>query len=156
MKIRLLAIGNKMPDWIKIGCADYLKRFPRTCSVELVEIPMPKRHKATHITKLISQESDALLAAQHPRHQLIALDSQGSLYSTKQLAQQWHTWETKGQSIDMMIGGPDGLSTACLQAANQHWSLGPLTLPHPLVRVILLEQLYRAMSIVHHHPYHRD
>jgi 23S rRNA (pseudouridine1915-N3)-methyltransferase len=155
MMIRILAIGTKMPAWVNDGFQDYSKRFTAACSLELCEIPAEKRTKNTDIARVMERESEKLLAAVKPGHHVITLDVKGQAWSTQQLATQMKTWQTQGQHIDLLIGGPDGLSQRCLQTAATKWSLSPLTLPHPLVRIIVAEQLYRAISILHNHPYHR-
>jgi 23S rRNA (pseudouridine1915-N3)-methyltransferase len=153
--IRLLAIGNKMPAWIEVGFAEYAKRFPPSCRLELVEIPADKRLKDTPKQRVIDSEGKKLLAAIKPGNRVIALEVKGKMWSTEQLAENLKNWQATGQNIDMLIGGPDGLSAECVQKAEIKWSLSLLTLPHPLVRVLLAEQLYRAVSILQNHPYHR-
>lgn len=155
MLIRILAIGTKMPGWVETGFQEYAKRFTGSCSLELCEIPAEKRTKNSDIPRLIEREGEKLLAAIKPGNQVIALDVKGHAWSTEQLATQVKAWQTSGRHIDLLIGGPDGLSLACLQKAELKWSLSPLTLPHPLVRIVLAEQLYRAVSILQNHPYHR-
>jgi 23S rRNA (pseudouridine1915-N3)-methyltransferase len=155
MLIRLLAIGNKMPAWIEAGLADYIKRFPPSCRLELIEVPAEKRLKGSPEKRLIDREGKKLLSALMPGNRVIALEVKGKMWSTEQLADNIKHWLTTGQNIDMLIGGPDGLSEACTQKADIKWSLSPLTLPHPLVRVLIAEQLYRALSLLQNHPYHR-
>ena len=155
MPIRLLTIGNKMPAWIEAGFADYAKRLSGAYAIELCEIPAEKRTKNSDIPRLLQREGEKLLAAIKPNHVVIALDRQGQSWSTERLASQLQSWQAMGKTVDLLIGGPEGLSPACLQKAEMIWSLSPLTLPHPLVRVILAEQFYRAWSILQHHPYHR-
>lgn len=155
MRIRLLAIGNKLPSWINEGMQEYVKRFPASCYLEVVEIPAEKRTKQTHPSVLIEREGEKLLAAVKPNTRVVALAIKGQMISTEKLAANLKDWQLEGRHVDMLIGGPDGLSNACLQKAEMHWSLSPLTLPHPLVRVIVAEQLYRAVSILQNHPYHR-
>lgn len=155
MRIRLLAIGNKLPDWVQEGVQEYLKRFPAFCSIELIEIAAEKRSKQSVIQRLVEREGEKLIACLKPGNLVIALEVKGSLWSTEKLSEQLQTWQDRGQNIDMLIGGPDGLSSACIKKADIKWSLSPLTLPHPLVRIIVAEQLYRAFSILQNHPYHR-
>jgi 23S rRNA (pseudouridine1915-N3)-methyltransferase len=143
-----------MPAWIETGIAEYLRRFPPSCRLELIEIPAEKRLQDSP-KKIIDNESKKLLSAIKPGNHVIALEVKGALWSTEKLAAQLKTWQANGRNIDMLIGGPDGLSTECLQKAETKWSLSPLTLPHPLVRVLVAEQLYRAISILQNHPYHR-
>src|SRR5579872_7159523 len=148
MMIRILAIGNKMPSWVNEGFQDYAKRFSSGCSLELYEIPAEKRSKNADIPHIIERESEKLIAAVKPDHHIIALDVKGLSWNTEQLAQELKSWQVDGRHVDLLIGGPDGLSKTCLQKVHQRWSLSPLTLPHPLVRIILAEQLYRAVSIL--------
>ncbi|HSW69669.1 MAG TPA: 23S rRNA (pseudouridine(1915)-N(3))-methyltransferase RlmH [Gammaproteobacteria bacterium] len=155
MIIRILAIGNKMPSWIETGFRDYAKRFTSGCSLELVEIPAEKRTKNSDISRTIERESEKLLTAVKSNHDLIALDVKGEMWSTHQLTEELKKWQREGRHVDLLIGGPDGLSETCLRKAHGKWSLSPLTLPHPLVRIILAEQLYRAWSVLQNHPYHR-
>ncbi len=155
MLIRLLAIGTKMPAWIEQGFLEYAKRFPASCQLKLIEVPAAKRTKNSVIERLVEEEGEKLLAVIKPNHHVIALEIKGKMWSTEQLAAQLENWQNERRNIDLLIGGPDGLSNRCLQKAETKWSLSPLTLPHPLVRVILAEQLYRATSILQGHPYHR-
>jgi 23S rRNA (pseudouridine1915-N3)-methyltransferase len=148
-------MGNKMPDWIRAGFAEYAKRFPPSCRFELIEIPIEKRFKDAPEKRLMDLEGKKLLSKLKPGHRVIALEVKGKMWSTEQLADQIKQWQITGQNIDMLIGGPDGLSEECIKKADVHWSLSPLTLPHPLVRVLVAEQLYRAVSILQNHPYHR-
>ncbi len=156
MIIRILAIGTKMPSWVNDGFNEYAKRFTGACSLVLCEIPAEKRPKNADVPRIIEREGEKLLAAIKPGHHVIVLDVKGQSWSSEQLATHIKHWQSDGRHIDMLIGGPDGLSHACLQKAETKWSLSPLTLPHPLVRIILAEQLYRAVSILQNHPYHRS
>ncbi|MFT4021377.1 MAG: 23S rRNA (pseudouridine(1915)-N(3))-methyltransferase RlmH [Acinetobacter sp.] len=158
MKIRILTIGQKMPQWVLTGVEDYLKRIQPFVQTQFVELPMAKRGKNdsdADILKYCQIEGDSILAALKPTEKLIALEVGGRELSTEKLADTMKSWMLEGHDIALAIGGPDGLSDAVRQAAQWHWSLSKLTLPHPLVRVMLIEQLYRAMSINHNHPYHR-
>jgi len=148
-------VGNKMPAWVTAGFQDYVKRFSRAIRIQLIEIPLEKRSKQTHLTPLIERESEKLIAHTHSSHLIIALERSGAMWSTDTLSLQLQKWQHAERGVDLLIGGPDGLSAACLKHAQLQWSLSPLTLPHPLVRLILIEQLYRAESILNHHPYHR-
>lgn len=162
MKLRLLTVGQKMPAWVNDAYGDYSKRIQPMLPVELVELPMAKRGSkgskaasAKEIQQYCQTEGERILAAKKPNERLICLDVKGKAISTEKLADKLQDWMQDGQDICLAVGGPDGLSPDVLQAADWKWSLSPLTLPHPLVRVILIEQLYRAMSINHNHPYHR-
>ena len=155
MHIRILAIGDKMPSWVKEGYLEYAKRFPPSCTLELVEIPAEKRAKNSDIARITQREGEKILSLIKPNNKVIALEVTGKAWSTEQLAHHLEAWHHEGQNIDLLIGGPDGLAKDCLQRADLKWSLSPLTLPHPLVRIVLAEQLYRALTIIQGHPYHR-
>lgn len=155
MNIRIIAIGNKMPSWVTEGYQEYSKRFPASCTLELHEIPAEKRMKPGDIPRITQREGEKILAAIKPGNRVIALDVLGKSWSTEQLASHLKTWQQEGRDVDLLIGGPDGLAEACLKKAEMRWSLSPLTLPHPLVRILLAEQLYRAVTILQGHPYHR-
>ncbi len=155
MKLRLLAVGHKMPAWVEQGYAEYAKRLPADCALELVEISPGHRAKNTSKEKAMQQEADALRKAIRPQDHVVALDVKGHTWSTEQLAEQLHGWRMQGGDVALLIGGPDGMTPDILALARQRWSLSALTLPHPLVRVLLAEQLYRAWSILQGHPYHK-
>lgn len=155
MQIHLLAVGTRMPGWVQEGYNEFAKRMPPECRLNLIEIPLARRSKSASIEQLKQQEGERLLAAIPRNSQVWALDTHGSSWSTEQLADKLTDWLQSGQDIALLIGGPDGLSRHCLQQAAGKWSLSALTLPHPLVRIIVAEQLYRAMSIIKHHPYHK-
>src|SRR3990167_3692758 len=155
MKIRLLTITHKSPSWIQEGYEDYAKRLPPHCSLEVVEIPAEKRTANADLKRLTEREGEKMLAAIKPNHRVIAMDIGGSLWSTEELSANLKRWLQDGKNIDLLVGGPEGLSPACLQKAEQKWSLSPLTFPHFLVRLIVAEQIYRAHSILQQHPYHR-
>lgn len=145
-----------MPEWVKEGYQTYAERFPPEINFELKEVELLKRHKKDAVQPIIDQEGEALLAAIPPRSQVIALDDEGEQWNTPMLARQLQTWKDESQTISLLIGGPDGLSSACLARASRKWSLSKLTFPHPLVRIIVVEQLYRAWTILTNHPYHRN
>jgi 23S rRNA (pseudouridine1915-N3)-methyltransferase len=155
MIIRLIAVGNKMPAWVTEGYQEYAKRFPASCTLELIEIPPEKRTKTSDIKRLKQREGEKILAVINPSHRILALEVSGKSWSTEQLSQHLTAWHQDGRNSDLLIGGPDGLSAECLQKAEIKWSLSPLTLPHPLVRIVVAEQLYRAITIMQGHPYHR-
>ena len=155
MKIHLLAVGTRMPDWVKAGYTDYAGRLTRECTLHLIEIPAGQRSGNPDLARIIRAEGERLLAAVPPHSRLIALDERGQQWSTAELAEQLSLWLREGGDVSLLIGGPDGLDSACRTRAAQLWSLSRLTLPHPLVRVLVAEQLYRAWSLLHHHPYHR-
>lgn len=144
-----------MPEWVESGYAEYAKRMPRDLLVEMLELPLAPRGKNTDIAKAMEKEGDAILSVIGKNEQVIALDVRGKPWSTEQLAENLAAWKMSGDNFCLLIGGPDGLSPAILQKAAIKWSLSPLTLPHPLVRIVLIEQLYRAASILQNHPYHK-
>lgn len=145
-----------MPAWVEAGTAEYQKRLPPEWRFEFRDIPLAQRGKNTDIARAIRSEGEAMLAAVNDRDLVIALDVKGKTQSTEQLAQQLQSMELERRDIAILIGGPDGLADDCLARAERKWSLSALTMPHPLVRVLLVEQLYRAWSINHNHPYHRS
>jgi 23S rRNA (pseudouridine1915-N3)-methyltransferase len=155
MKLRLLAVGNKMPAWVTEGFLEYARRMPQDCALELVEISPGHRSKSSSKEKAMQQEADALLRAIRPQDHLIALDVLGKSWSTEQLGEQLGQWRMNGGDVALIIGGPDGISPELLAQARQRWSLSNLTLPHPLVRVVVAEQLYRAWTLLQGHPYHK-
>lgn len=158
MKLRILSVGHKMPSWVQTGFEEYFKRILPMISVELVELPPAKRVKnpsPAEIEKYKQTEAATILSAKHPKELLWLLEVKGKMISTETLAVKLDTAMQDGTDIALVIGGADGVSGEVLAAADFKWSLSDLTLPHPLVRVILMEQLYRAMSIINNHPYHR-
>lgn len=155
MRVRLIAIGGKMPGWVSEGYAEYAKRLPADFQLELVELPLGHRGKGADAARAKRQEGDQMLAAIPRGDRVIALEVEGKSWSTEQLAAQVETWRMDGRNISLLVGGPDGLDSRCVAAADQKWSLSALTLPHPLVRVLLAEQLYRAWTLIQGHPYHK-
>lgn len=155
MHIRLIAVGNKMPRWIEEGWQEYHKRLPKELSIELIEVPLITRGKNADITRLIQQEGYAMLNKVQAADKVITLEVTGKPWNTEQLSQQLARWQLDGQDINLMIGGPEGLAPEVCARSNEKWSLSGLTLPHPLVRVIIAEQLYRAWTILTGHPYHK-
>jgi 23S rRNA (pseudouridine1915-N3)-methyltransferase len=155
MKILLVAVGTKMPAWVQAGCGEYSKRLPRDMMPQLVEIPLGPRPKGASPAEAMRQEGEAILAAVPAGYTMVALDVRGKSWSTEQLAQNLSQWRMEGHNLAFVIGGPDGFSRACLERTQVRWSLSELTLPHPVVRIILLEQLYRAWTILQNHPYHK-
>ncbi|MEX2964470.1 23S rRNA (pseudouridine(1915)-N(3))-methyltransferase RlmH [Microbulbifer sp. TYP-18] len=158
MKIRILAAGGKMPQWVQEGYGDYVKRLPREMTPELVDIPLGQRgqkNSPAQIDKARQKEGRSMLAALSAREHVVALEVRGKPWSTEQLAQQLRDWQMLGENVSLLVGGPDGLAPDCVARAQQSWSLSPLTLPHPLVRVLLAEQLYRAWTLLAGHPYHK-
>ncbi len=156
MHIHLIAVGQKMPGWVKTGYDEYTKRLPQNFSLKLIEVPPGQRSKSSDPKRAIEEESDKVLNAIPSGAYVIALDERGKQWTTLQLANHMREWMQAGRDIALLVGGPDGLSEACKQRAEQLWSLSNLTLPHSLVRVFLAEQLYRGWSVTQGHPYHRE
>ena len=152
--MRVLAIGTRMPQWVTDGADDYVKRLPREASIEWVELPASKRSRDSAESRMI-EEASAIERRLKPQELIVALDVEGQVVSTDSIAQSLAAWHSDGSRIAFLIGGPDGLHPSLKAKAKARWSLGRITLPHPLVRVILAEQLYRAWSINAGHPYHR-
>lgn len=155
MRIRLLAVGQKMPAWVNQGFQEYAKRLSGDCQLQLVELPMAKRQKSSQVEQLKEKEAQAIREQLKSNELLVILDVLGKRVSTPQLASYMQDWQMQGKNVALVIGGPDGVDTSLLKQADVLISLSDLTLPHPLVRVIVAEQLYRAWSINHRHPYHR-
>jgi 23S rRNA (pseudouridine1915-N3)-methyltransferase len=153
MRARIVAIGERMPAWVADGFAEYRKRLSRELPLELAEIKPPTRGR--DLKRAMAEEGEALIAAVPRDARVVALDGHGSTWSSEQLAEQLKRWRADGRDLAFLIGGPEGHADAVLQRADQRWSLGPLTLPHMLVRLIVAEQLYRAATILAGHPYHR-
>ncbi len=156
MKIQVVAVGNKMPAWVVDGTNEYLRRFPSDFSVSFTEIPPIKRGKTVNIEKIKELEGEKCISAIGKSNRVIALEVLGKKWSTNDLATNINQWKMDGRNVSLLIGGPEGLSDACRKLASQHWSLSPLTLPHPMVRVIVTEAIYRAWSVTQNHPYHRE
>ena len=150
-RLRILAVGTRMPAWVQTGFAEYHKRMPRDFAVELREVPVSRREGA----RAVAEEGEALLAALGADEHVVALEVGGEPWSTADLAARLRAWRDEGRRAAFLIGGPDGLSDACRARAAGQWSLSRLTLPHPLVRIVLMEQIYRAWTILGAHPYHR-
>lgn len=155
MQIHLISIGNKMPKWVNDGFNEYAKRMPDECSLKLTEINPGHRGKSADVKRAVREEGMRMLAAVPKGALVVALDVKGKPWSTEQLAVRMDDWMQEGHSVALLVGGPEGLCDECLAAADLKWSLSAMTFPHPLVRIIMAEQLYRAWSILNNHPYHR-
>ena len=159
MRVTLCAVGRRMPAWVATGADEYAKRLPAHWSFEVREVKEASGGDAGVRT---AREGEALLSAVAgpaakrgtPPH-VVALDERGRAHTTKALAARLEIWQGLGRDVALLVGGADGLHADVLARADERWSLSPLTFPHPLVRVILVEQLYRAQSLLAGHPYHR-
>ena len=156
MRTRLLSVGTKMANWVITGTEHYSKRIEREMNFSLVEIPLAKRVKNQSPAVGKAREAAAFFSEIKPDDYVVALDVEGRSLSTAQLAEKLREFRMSGKDLTLLIGGPDGLDGDCLGRADECWSLSKLTLPHPLVRVVVMEQLYRAISMINGHPYHRE
>lgn len=144
-----------MPSWVQVACSEYLKRIPNELNVSIIEIPMKQRVKGTNVNLAVIQEGEAMLKVIRANDKVVALDLRGKSWKTEELARNIQRWKQYGDDYSLLIGGPDGISQNCIERADILWSLSPLTFPHPLVRILLVEQIYRASAINSRHPYHR-
>ncbi|MDO8413667.1 MAG: 23S rRNA (pseudouridine(1915)-N(3))-methyltransferase RlmH [Gallionellaceae bacterium] len=156
MKLIVVAVGHKMPDWITTGFKEYAKRMPREATIELLEIKPEPRTTGKTVAQMMEAEAQRILAALPTGVLRIALDEHGVHCTTKQLAQHMQQWLSSGQDVAFIIGGADGLHESVKKSAQQLLALSAMTLPHGMARVLLTEQLYRAHSLLHNHPYHRE
>ncbi len=157
MKILIIAIGNKMPNWINLGISDYTKRFHSISdySIEIREIPALKRSKTSNIKKIIEVESKSLISAIPKGFYPIALDVRGKSLSSENLAKKIENNHNQGTNLAILIGGPEGFGDLVRDFVHESWSLSALTMPHPIARLVLVETIYRSISILKKHPYHR-
>ncbi len=155
MQIHLISVGNRMPSWVQQGFNEYAKRMPRDCEVVLKEVLPGKRSKNSDLKRIVRDEGERMIHALSTKSHVVTLDIPGKPWTTPELAKAMSRWMESGQNIALMVGGPEGLSDSVKELARESWSLSKLTLPHPLVRVLVAEQLYRAWSILNNHPYHR-
>jgi 23S rRNA (pseudouridine1915-N3)-methyltransferase len=155
MKCRLIAAGTRLPDWVNEGFREYQKRLRTPLVLELHEIALAPRRAGETPDRAIQREGADMLAALGKDDYVVALEITAGTMSTEQLSAWLAERMRDGRSLALLVGGPDGLSPQCRERADQRWSLSALTLPHGLVRVVVAEQLYRAMSLLAGHPYHR-
>ncbi len=156
MKIQLIAVGTKMPAWVETGYHEYARRMPNDMPLQLVEIPAGKRGKNADIARILKKEGEQTLAAIPKGNRIVTLEVTGKPWDTPQLAKTMSQWQLDGRDVSLLIGGPEGLAPECIALSEQKWSLSPLTLPHPLVRIVVAESLYRGWSLNNNHPYHRE
>ncbi len=155
MKTRILAIGGRPDDWVRAGVATYLERLPAHLKPELVEIPLAPRSSGSDPAVAKAREGQRIMQRLKPNEFVITLDERGKLWSSIELSQQLERWQAECDAVALVIGGPEGLADDVRQRANQSWSLSALTFPHGMVRVMVIEQLYRAWTILQGHPYHK-
>ncbi len=155
MRLTIVAVGQKIPDWAQTACDDYSRRFPPELKLELKAVKTEARGSKTIATLLAAERARIEGAIARGTH-VIALDERGTAITTVALAERLKAWQLSGDDVAIVIGGPDGLDAGFKQSAHERLRLSDLTLPHAMVRVLLIEQLYRAWSITINHPYHRE
>ncbi|MGP1613966.1 MAG: 23S rRNA (pseudouridine(1915)-N(3))-methyltransferase RlmH [Pollutimonas bauzanensis] len=155
MKLIVVAVGVRMPGWVETAWRDYARRLPSDCALELKEIKPEPRTSGKTAAQMMQAEARRIEAAIPPQAMRIALDERGRDMDTMGLARELESWRGSGQDIVFLVGGPDGLDPELKQGCSGRLRLSSLTLPHPMVRVVLAEQLYRAWAIMTGHPYHR-
>ena len=156
MRVRVIAVGTRMPQWVRSACDDYLTRLAPQLAVTLTEIEPAVRSGAARTLKARGSEGERLLASLRAGEHVVALDEHGAQLTTRELTAWLETRMHAGADLALLLGGADGLAPEVLSRSNFTLALSKLTLPHALARVLLLEQLYRAVSILRQHPYHRD
>lgn len=155
MRLLVVAVGQRVPDWAQTAYDDYAKRFPPELRVEIKTVKTEPRGSKT-VETLLAAERERIQSALPRGCRVVVLDERGTALTTKALAQQLQQWQLDGDDVALVIGGPDGLEPAFRASAHQRIRLSDLTLPHAMVRVLLIEQLYRAWSVNANHPYHRE
>jgi len=156
VKLLVVAVGHRMPGWVDAAFDEYARRMPRESRMELVEVKPQRRGAAQPVARALEEEGRRVSAAIPRGAARVVLDERGTLLATRELAVRLQRWRQAGRDLAFVIGGADGLAQGVKRGAEFTWSLTPLTLPHGLARVILAEQLYRAVSILQNHPYHRE
>ena len=156
MKFYIAAVGTRMPAWVSEGYAEFAKRMPRELPIELLEVKAEPRSEGKTVEAMMAAEAARLRAALPQRCRLVALDERGAELTTKNLAERIERWMGEGDDVAFLIGGPDGIDASLKADATEKVRLSGLTLPHALVRPLLAEALYRAVSVIRNHPYHRE
>ncbi len=155
MRIHIISVGTRMPQWVNTACEEYARRLPPHSRFEIKEISAGKRSKGSDIRRVLRDEGERILTALPKNCSVIALERTGRQVDTIYISEQMKQWHLGGRDVALLVGGPEGLSQECLERADVLWSLSALTLAHPVVRIVLAEQLFRAWSILENHPYHR-
>ena len=155
MKAKLIAVGERAPGWVAEGFGEYRKRLSHWLPLDLVEVEPGLRGKGRDAVRAMQDEGARVLAAIPKNAHVVVLDGRGKAHSSEQLAQRLEHWRGQGRDLALLVGGPEGHAPEVLARGEESWSLGPLTLPHMLVRLVLAEQLYRAAALLANHPYHR-
>ena len=156
MQIQVISVAQKMPAWVDAACDEYSRRMPRELALKFVTLPLGSRKSKQSSADLKQRESAQIMEKLATGSMNIALDENGDCWNSKQWSQQLKRWMFDFPRVNLIIGGPDGLSETCLRACQQRVAFGRITMPHALVRVVLIEQLYRASTILQGHPYHRE
>lgn len=155
MKVTLLTLGHKMPTWVDAAVSEFAKRLQEFCQLTCIEIPLLRRTKSSDLARILDKEATLVLDALPPHAYYIALDRGGEDFDSEQLAQKLEKLQLTNAHLCFIIGGPEGLSSTVLKRCHARWSLSKLTFPHTLARIVLLEAIYRAWSILKNHPYHK-
>jgi len=155
MRLRIVALGQRMPSWVTVAVADYAKRLPHETPFELVELKPAARDRGRTVAQMLAEEARAIAAA-CTGATVVALDERGAAWTTRELAERLGRWREDGRDVAFVIGSADGLDASVKASASAVVALSAMTLPHGLVRVVLAEQLYRAASLLAGHPYHRE
>jgi 23S rRNA (pseudouridine1915-N3)-methyltransferase len=155
MKIRLLTVSQKQPQWVHDGCADYVRRLPREWKFELVEVKPAARTSGASTERVQAEEAERLRAAAPKGVRVVALDERGEAWTTRQFADRLQRWQQDGRDVAFLVGGADGLDPALRADADGRLALSAMTMPHGLVRIVFVEQLYRAATLLAGHPYHK-
>lgn len=156
MRLHLICVGRKMPDWVQQGFDEYHKRLPAELKPQLHEVTPVARNKSTTTTKAKYEEAERIRRIIPEQAYIVCLDEHGKSWDTPKLAKKLQNWQQTVRDLVLIIGGADGIDASLLAASRQQWSLSALTFPHGMVRVMVVEQLYRAWTILQHHPYHRE
>jgi 23S rRNA (pseudouridine1915-N3)-methyltransferase len=155
MKFLIFAVGNKMPKWVEAGFGEYARRMPREATIELMEIKPEKRGEGKKVEQLLAAEAARILAVLPLKCRMVAMDERGRQWTTARLADSVTGWMRNGGDTAFLLGGADGLDANIKNLADEVLALSAMTLPHGLARIMLAEQLYRAVSVINGHPYHR-
>ena len=155
MKFLIFAVGSKMPKWVEAGFDEYARRMPHEATIELMEIKPEKRGEGKKIEQLLVAEAARILAALPSKCRIVAMDERGRQWTTAKLADSITGWMRNGGDTAFLVGGADGLDANIKNSADEVLALSAMTLPHGLARILLAEQLYRAVSLINRHPYHR-
>ncbi|MDR2172640.1 MAG: 23S rRNA (pseudouridine(1915)-N(3))-methyltransferase RlmH [Burkholderiales bacterium] len=157
MRLKIIVFGQRLPDWMVAGVDDYLRRLPRDYRTEVVELKPEARDRGKTVAQMLAAEAARVEDVCADESFLkVALDERGQLWGTRQLAQKLTQWRDAARDVAFILGSADGLDASLKARANAQWSLSPLTLPHGLARIVVAEQLYRAVSLNAGHPYHRE